>query len=538
VNYKRISPQQIYYVSLFICICFANYNQVHSQVHYPNSVQVNSTTNNHQDSPEIAVNGKGTVVIVFESGDNGPDENIFAVSYDRQTFREFYRTGPTTDTPSIEAFADNEHFVVSWEQNSKIYFTIISCIDGNEKFIIEPKPVIDGIYATGERPDVAISSDDSLFVIGWHNNDIFMQFFKRDGSPNGALIGVNDVLEYKQAEISLIFFSDSTLVATWYSEKSGSFGTASKDRDIWFQLFDCKPVWEDGAPVALFDTQKRANGDLSSDDPVWYRQEFPEVDVFNDGRFVIMWQDFPYSSGEDGTDGSGKGAYFRIFNHDGTPQTDDLLISEHTLSFQKDADIRIRQSDNTIHFIYEDAYESTTEKEWLAYPSYRAFDDSGNPLIPSFEMSDKSYGTDCRIAITEADAEKPNLIVCVWETKDIENYDGSGRAVIFRDYSNTTAIEQYASDESYVPIQFELNQNYPNPFNPTTTIVYSLPKSVYVSIKVMNILGETVADLVNGHEKKGIHKVLFNGSNIASGVYFFHMKASHFQSTQKAILMK
>ncbi len=533
MNYKRIFRRKTFYMALIICICFINYNHVYSQVHYPNSILVNSTTNNHQDSPEIAVNGKGTVVVVFESGDiDGPDSNIFAVSYDRQTFREFYSTGPTTDTPSIEAFADDEHFVVSWEQNGKIYFTIISCIDGNEKFIIEPKPVIDGIYATGGRPDVAISSDDSLFVIAWHNSDVFMQFFNSDGSPNGDLIVVNDVLAYKQAEISLNFFSDSTLVATWYSETSGNFGSASKDKDIWFQLFDCKPVWEDGAPIALFDTQKRANGDLSSTDPVWYRQEYPEVDVFNDGRFVIMWQDFPYSGEENGTDGSSKGAYFRIFNHDGTPQTDDILISEHTLSFQKDADIRIRQSDNTIHFIYEDAYESTLEKDWLAYPSYRKFDDFGDPVIPSFEMSDKSYGTDCRIAITEADAEKPNLIVCVWETKDIENYDGSGRAVIFRDYSNTTAIEQYASDES-VPIQFKLNQNYPNPFNPGTTIQYEIPakvrnENINVTLKVYDILGKEVATLVNKEQQPGSYEAKFNASDLPSGVYLYRINTGNF----------
>ena len=230
-----------------------------------------------------------------------------------------------------------------------------------------------------------------------------------------------------------------------------------------------------------------------------------------------MWQDFPYSSGGNGTDGSGKGAYFRIFNHDGTPQTDDLLISEHTYSFQKDADIRIRQSNKTIHFIYEDAYESTPEKDWLVYPSYRAFDNFGDPMIPSFELSDKSYGTDCRIAITDADA--PNLILCVWETKDIENYDGSGRAVIFRDYSNTTSVEQTISFNSSTPDQFQIFQNFPNPFNSRTIISYFLDKISIVKIGIYNLRGQLLIKLAENEQLAGEHQVQLDASKLSSGIY-------------------
>ena len=521
MNDKKFYLQNKYFILIPIFILFfcINSKAVYAQINYPDAVQVNSTIDGHQDSPEIAVNGVGTVLVVFESGANGPDENIFAVSYDRKTFREFYQTGPTTDTASLEALPDDERFIVAWEQNGKVQLAIISCKDDHETFIVEPRPVRNDIYAFGKRPDVAISRDGSLFVIGWHNNDVVMQFFDSSGSTIGNLISVADVVENKQAEISLKFFPDSTLIVTWYSEKNGNFGSSSKDRDIWFQLFDCRPVWDGGEPIPLFETQKRANGDFTSDDPVWNDQEFPEVDVFDDGRFVIMWQDFPYSSGGNGTDGSGKGAYFRIFNQDGTPQTDDLLISEHTISFQKDADIRIRQSDKTIHFIYEDAYESTPEKNWLAYPSYRAFDDLGDPLNPSFELSDRSYGTDCRIAITEADAQAQNLILCVWETKDIENYDGSGRAVIFRDYSNTTSVEQIISINSSTSNHFQIFQNFPNPFNSRTTISYSLDKISPVKIGVYNMGGQLLIKLAENEQSAGEHQVQLDASKLASGIY-------------------
>lgn len=534
----RFIRYNFYLLSLFLVILFVSPN-VFSQPNYPGSIQVNTTTEGHQDSPEIAVNNVGTVVIVFESEvSSGTDENIFAVSYDRKHFREFYHTGPTTDTASLEAFPDGERFVVTWEQNARIHYAIISCKDGQEKFIREPALVRSDIHSLGKRPDVAISRDGSLFVIGWHNSDVVMQFFDSDGNALGDLVGIADILPYQQEQISLKFWPDSTLAATWHSETSGTFGSKSKDEDIWFQLFDCKPVWQGGAPTKVFEMQKRANGDLSSTDPVWYDQEYPEVDVFDDGRFVVMWQDFPYTGGGNATDGSGKGAYFRIFNHDGTPQTDDIQMSEHSFSFQKDADIRIRQGDQTIHFIYEDAYQAPPDKSWLAYPSYVLFDDQGGPMAPSLELSDKSYGTDCRIAITEPDAAVPNLVLAVWETKDIENYDGSGRAVIFHEISTETSVEQPSLTASSVPEQFHLYQNYPNPFNSETTITYSLYKSSTVNLGLFNLNGQEILSLVNSEQEAGDHRVRLNAGTLPSGIYLARLSTGREAESIKLINMK
>jgi len=517
-------------------------SQALSQANYPFCVQVNSTVEGHQDSPEIAVNGQGTVLVVFESELQGADENVFAVSYDRHTFREFYRTGPTTDTATLEAFPDDERFLISWEQNGKVHYAIVSASDGYESFFIEPKPVLTGIQSYGKRPDVAISRDGSVFVVGWHSNDIVMQFFNNLGEPIGNIVSVADVVENQQAEISLKFGPDSTLVATWYSEKKGTFESKTRDRDIWFQIFDCKPIWQGGQPIKLLDHQQRANGNLSLE-VVWYDQEYPEVDVFDDGRFVIMWQDFPYSDDGDGTDGDDKGAFFRIFNRDGTPQTEDIQICEHTLNFQKDADIRIRQSDKTMHFIYEDAYESTIEKPWLAFPSYRVFDDRGKPRTSSAELSDKSYGTDCRIAITESDDPAPNLVLCVWETKDIENYDGSGRAVIFRNVSANTSVNQFTSFHTLLPEQFRLEQNKPNPFNSQTTIQFTLPKRTHVRIDIFNIRGRKIRSLVDKTMSRGKQSINwdgtdFSGTPIPSGIYFYRIKTREYSSIKAMTLVK
>ena len=85
---------------------------------------------------------------------------------------------------------------------------------------------------------------------------------------------------------------------------------------------------------------------------------------------------------------------------------------------------------------------------------------------------------------------------------------------------------------------YKLYQNYPNPFNPTTVIKYSVPIASRVTLKVYNILGSEVATLVNGEKAVGNYSVTFNGSNLASGIYFYQLKAGSFVQTKKLVLMK
>ncbi len=94
------------------------------------------------------------------------------------------------------------------------------------------------------------------------------------------------------------------------------------------------------------------------------------------------------------------------------------------------------------------------------------------------------------------------------------------------------------ADNNQAPNNFTLFQNYPNPFNPTTTIKYYIPKQTHVSLKIYNVLGSKVADLVNRVQQAGEYKVVFNAQNIISGVYYFQLKADEFSQVKKMILLK
>ncbi len=89
-----------------------------------------------------------------------------------------------------------------------------------------------------------------------------------------------------------------------------------------------------------------------------------------------------------------------------------------------------------------------------------------------------------------------------------------------------------------IPNQFELFQNYPNPFNPSTKIRYQLPKSGLVSIKVYNILGAQVAEIVNEVKEAGSYEVEFVADNLPSATYVYRLTTESFSDSKKMILLK
>lgn len=89
-----------------------------------------------------------------------------------------------------------------------------------------------------------------------------------------------------------------------------------------------------------------------------------------------------------------------------------------------------------------------------------------------------------------------------------------------------------------LPIVYSLSQNYPNPFNPVTAISYQIPEAGKVELKVFDILGREIAELVNSEIAAGTHEVKFDGSNLSSGIYFYRLKSARYIEVKKFVLMK
>jgi len=104
--------------------------------------------------------------------------------------------------------------------------------------------------------------------------------------------------------------------------------------------------------------------------------------------------------------------------------------------------------------------------------------------------------------------------------------------------SGNSKLSKGKKPSNNLPTVFALHQNYPNPFNPVSTIKYDLPRDVQVTIKVYDILGREVKVLVDQFMKAGYQQAQFDGTNLASGVYFYRIEAGSFVSSRKMVLLK
>jgi len=103
-------------------------------------------------------------------------------------------------------------------------------------------------------------------------------------------------------------------------------------------------------------------------------------------------------------------------------------------------------------------------------------------------------------------------------------------------YSSVTSVDNSGANEIN---SFSLSQNYPNPFNPSTTISYSLPQSGFTQLKVYDMLGREVAKLVNKEQAAGNYNVVFDASQLSSGIYFYHLRAGqNFVQSKKMVLLR
>ena len=123
----------------------------------------------------------------------------------------------------------------------------------------------------------------------------------------------------------------------------------------------------------------------------------------------------------------------------------------------------------------------------------------------------------------------------------VDAIDG-GSSLGFTNTVETEAIlpvEKQLKESQSNPIKgYSLKENYPNPFNPTTTITYTIPEKQDVKIRVYDPFGREVAELVNEVKAKGEHSVNFDGSNLASGVYYYTITAGNYTETKKLMLIK
>jgi len=98
-----------------------------------------------------------------------------------------------------------------------------------------------------------------------------------------------------------------------------------------------------------------------------------------------------------------------------------------------------------------------------------------------------------------------------------------------------TSVNQISA---VIPENFYLSQNYPNPFNPTTNLEFGISELGFVSLKVYDSSGKEIAILVNENKPAGKYSVTFDGSDLASGIYYYKLESGNFTKTKRMVLLK
>ncbi len=173
---------------------------------------------------------------------------------------------------------------------------------------------------------------------------------------------------------------------------------------------------------------------------------------------------------------------------------------------------------------------------------------SGDPVTGTGWYQNQSLSNSRRLIISSgpfniAHGDTQEVCIAIFMARGNSNLNSITKlrelAAHVQEFYNTELVEILNTKETIAPLGFTLYQNYPNPFNPKTTIEYEVPEKTNVTIIIYDILGRKVKTLVDNEEKvRWKYKVKFDGSALASGVYFYRIQAGSFTQTKKMIVLK
>jgi hypothetical protein len=169
----------------------------------------------------------------------------------------------------------------------------------------------------------------------------------------------------------------------------------------------------------------------------------------------------------------------------------------------------------------------------------------GNDVVLNWSTSTETNNMGFRL---NRDGEEIGFIPGAGTTTEPHNYSFTDEniengtylySLIQIDYDGTTenvgAVEIIINN---TPNEYSLLQNFPNPFNPSTIISFTIPERTKVVLKVYDVLGTEVAELINDIKSPGRYEVEFNSNGLSSGIYFYTVQTGKFTDSKKMILLK
>ena len=231
------------------------------------------------------------------------------------------------------------------------------------------------------------------------------------------------------------------------------------------------------------------------------------------------------------------------------PATGTVSMTDITANPGETIDISVNL--NNGNDIYSIESLISFDPDYLQFLGYTVSEDLKNYMIV-----DSTYQDHFHLAAASSESDGHDGVIMTLKFKVLEIAENAMTNVTIDDlrwnedeWQNNPAsckvnISQVGIDNSVsLPHEFTLHQNYPNPFNPTTTLTIELPKDIFMSLTVYDILGNEICKIVEKNMEAGYHQLVWNGINnsgynVPSGIYIAKMESKDFTKSIKMILMR
>ena len=522
-----------------------------------------SIENNYlASSPCIVGLNNGDYVISWTcKRTNELEEEIFAQLFDSENNRignefQINKYNLQAQQKSVLCSTLTGGFISAWQStgqdgsSSGIYSQIFN-ENGNK---IGDEFRINSHTSSAQNTPSISSLSGERFIVCWDSygqdgsgTGVYAQIFNLDGEKIGNEFMVNTRTNENQMNAVVHQLSNNGFVICWQSYKHDGYGWG-----IAAQMYD--------------EYAEKVGNEFLVNSSFLGSQMYPQIVSFNDGGFVIIWR----------SDFNGLKIIAQVFNAKGEKIGHEFLVDSSTVGIQNEASICKVNNDKFIvcwknenrkensfsilaKFFLENPINHILSRFDIINPEYDATLQQTNPAFSWNKASqirinfpwELTY--DLYIANDES-FSNPLVITGIEDTTYQIDTLAAGHTyfakVLARNYygdslwsSNITGfyIDPNATgikDIKKLPNEFKLEQNYPNPFNPTTVITYEIPEQTFVNLKVYNLLGQEVAELVNEVKSVGEHKCEFNARSLSSGIYFYRINTQNFSSTKKMILLR
>ena len=219
----------------------------------------------------------------------------------------------------------------------------------------------------------------------------------------------------------------------------------------------------------------------------------------------------------------------------------DIINSEITLNIDTQHPIRVLKGDV---YLSSNIVPVRIEKEILSENLELNFIISRDSTKVSFIIfgieNEINQGSSGKILkINYENKERNNNLDSL--TFSLSNFELANNPKFLLKYSvedTSITMSKNKSEKTYFPFKFNLKKAYPNPFNPTTTINYEIAHETNVNLTIINLIGQTIENLVSEIKQPGHHTTQWNANDVSSGIYLIQMNTLNYSATQKIILLK